>query len=71
MGRVVPTSLLSTLVVSINEQLFVPSGTLLIRRMMVIAFATKGLGRNEFSFVETEQSGNATWESIITTIKRK
>jgi len=71
MGRVVPTGLLSTLVVSINEQPLVTGRPLLIRRMMMIAFATKGLGRDKFGFVEAEQSGNATWESISTTIKRE
>jgi len=59
-GQIVPTGLLSTLVVPVDKQLFVPSGTLLIQRMMVIAFATKGLRGDKFGLVETEQSGNTT-----------
>jgi len=70
-GRVVPTGLLSTLVVPVDKQPFVPGHSLLIQRMMMIAFVTKGLGRNKFGFVKTEQSRNATWESISTTIKRE
>jgi len=63
--------LLSTLVVPVDKQSFVPGHSFLIRRMMVVAFATKRLRRDKFSFVKTEQSGNATWESISTTIKRE
>jgi len=60
MGRVVPTGILSTLVVPINKQPFIPGLLLLSQRMVVIAFATKGLGRNKFGLIETEQSRNAT-----------
>jgi len=68
---VVPPILLPSLIISVDEQPIVSSLTLLVSQMMVIAFATKGLGRDQFGIIEAEEPWNLSWESISTTIKRE
>jgi len=68
-GRIVPMGLLSTLVVSIDEQLLVTGRPLLIRRMMVIALPRKGLRRDQLRFTKNGETWNETWELISTPSK--
>jgi len=66
-GRIIPASLLSTLVVTIDKQSFVPSLPLFISWMMMIALPMKGLRQDQLCVVKREETWNLSWEPISTT----